>query len=210
MGEVMYLADPTSPIPSHCAVIILLPSASIAVTSTLRVKVATITHRKFHGCLWNFESPPPKHLPWVWTLSDWMVLWSYFWWTFVCVSWVSVVSLLTVHNAICLCSSMEVLCIDSMHMFVCMFQVIKCDKRPKPKQIIWSLLSEREAWENPHPQEVSNTCHNKLVWFCQGWMHSVVESLLVRHPLTNCILVAIHSSKFVPHFCLFLGICVWK
>ena len=36
-----YLADPTSPIPSHCAVIILFkkcPSASIVVTSTLRVK----------------------------------------------------------------------------------------------------------------------------------------------------------------------------
>ena len=35
-----YLADPTSPIPSHCAVIILFqkcPSASIVATSTLRV-----------------------------------------------------------------------------------------------------------------------------------------------------------------------------
>ena len=36
-----YLADPTSPIPSHCAIIILFkkcPSASIVMTSTLRVK----------------------------------------------------------------------------------------------------------------------------------------------------------------------------
>ena len=36
-----YLADPTFPIPSHCAVIILFekcPSASIVATSTLRVK----------------------------------------------------------------------------------------------------------------------------------------------------------------------------
>ena len=35
-----YLADPTSPIPSHCAVIILFQrcrSASIVVTSTVRV-----------------------------------------------------------------------------------------------------------------------------------------------------------------------------
>ena len=43
MGEVVpgsYLADPTSPIPSHCAVIILFksPSALIAVTSILRVR----------------------------------------------------------------------------------------------------------------------------------------------------------------------------
>ena len=41
-----YLADPTFPIPSHCAVIILFqsvpvhhPSASIVVTSTLRVNI---------------------------------------------------------------------------------------------------------------------------------------------------------------------------
>ena len=37
-----YLADPTSPIPSHCAVITLFksgPTASIVVTSTLRVKL---------------------------------------------------------------------------------------------------------------------------------------------------------------------------
>ena len=35
-----YLADPTCPIPSHCAVIILFkcPSASTVVTSTVRVK----------------------------------------------------------------------------------------------------------------------------------------------------------------------------
>ena len=36
-----YLADPTSPIPSHCAVITPVskcPSASIVVTSTVRVK----------------------------------------------------------------------------------------------------------------------------------------------------------------------------
>ena len=36
-----YLADPTSPMPSHCAVIILFSkcrSASILLTSTLRVK----------------------------------------------------------------------------------------------------------------------------------------------------------------------------
>ena len=35
-----YLADPTSPIPSHSAVIIMFksPSASIVATSTLRVK----------------------------------------------------------------------------------------------------------------------------------------------------------------------------
>ena len=39
-----YLADPTSPIPSHCAVIYPVskcPSASIAVTSTLRVNKIT-------------------------------------------------------------------------------------------------------------------------------------------------------------------------
>ena len=37
----LYLADPTSPIPSHCAVIILfkVSQASIVVTSTLRVKM---------------------------------------------------------------------------------------------------------------------------------------------------------------------------
>ena len=39
-----YLADPTSPIPSHCAVIILVSkchSASIAVTTTVRVNQST-------------------------------------------------------------------------------------------------------------------------------------------------------------------------
>ena len=35
-----YLADPTSPIPSHCAIIILFKSASIVVTSTLRVNLS--------------------------------------------------------------------------------------------------------------------------------------------------------------------------
>ena len=42
-----YLADPTSPSPSHCAVIILFkikcPSASIVVSSTLRVKQCTFS-----------------------------------------------------------------------------------------------------------------------------------------------------------------------
>ena len=39
-----YLADPTSPIPSHCAVIILLKchSALIVVTSILRVNLQTV------------------------------------------------------------------------------------------------------------------------------------------------------------------------
>ena len=39
-----YLADPTSPIPSHCAVIILCPSASTVVTSTLTVNSITVLH----------------------------------------------------------------------------------------------------------------------------------------------------------------------
>ena len=43
-----YLADPTSPIPSHCAVIILFKSASIVVTSTLRVK-RFCQHEPFSG-----------------------------------------------------------------------------------------------------------------------------------------------------------------
>ena len=52
-----YLADPTSPIPSHCTVIILLkkcPSASIVVTSTLRVNwyIYQITVHPSH-CWWT-------------------------------------------------------------------------------------------------------------------------------------------------------------
>ena len=42
-----YLADPTSPIPSLCVVIILVkkcPNASIVVTSTLRVKAGLIVY----------------------------------------------------------------------------------------------------------------------------------------------------------------------
>ena len=38
-----YLAANTSPIPSHCAVIILCCSASIAVTGTVRVNVLTLS-----------------------------------------------------------------------------------------------------------------------------------------------------------------------
>ena len=41
-----YLADPTSPIPFHCAVIILCPSASIVMTSTVRVNTRTHTQLK--------------------------------------------------------------------------------------------------------------------------------------------------------------------
>ena len=39
-----YLADPTSPIPSHCAVIILFQSASIAVTGTVRVNISAFVY----------------------------------------------------------------------------------------------------------------------------------------------------------------------
>ena len=46
-----YLADPTSPIPSHCAVITLfqsVPSASIVVTSTVRVNALLLLQQMNH------------------------------------------------------------------------------------------------------------------------------------------------------------------
>ena len=49
-----YLADPTSPIPSHCAVIILFkkcPSVSIVVTSTLRVNTQAVSAETTYGPL---------------------------------------------------------------------------------------------------------------------------------------------------------------
>ena len=47
-----YLADPTSPITSHCAVILLFksPSASIAVTSTSRISTAMDSFKAKNPC----------------------------------------------------------------------------------------------------------------------------------------------------------------
>ena len=53
-----YLADPTSPIPSHCAVIILFqsgPSAAIVATSTVRVNMI------FREQLWDISCIPLWH-----------------------------------------------------------------------------------------------------------------------------------------------------
>ena len=64
-----YLADPKSPIPSHCAVIILIksvPSASIAVTSTLRVKFKYYIHSSTNGSGTAF-------LSWYWVGSELVV-----------------------------------------------------------------------------------------------------------------------------------------
>ena len=66
-----YLADPTSPIPSHCA--------SIVVTSTLRVKLSAFN---FRTDSWRFlVNHQKKHRSWlIWYIhihkpSDWQISW---------------------------------------------------------------------------------------------------------------------------------------